>query len=82
MLVDKISDLNKEHDASIEVKDCSIKSLEDQLGQTNKQLAQVRMDKFKGGVIKGVFDFRSFLALFRLPAKCSKNHPIFLKFLQ
>ena len=32
--------------------------------------------------VKGVFDFRSFLALFRLPAKCSKNHPIFLKFLQ
>ena len=31
---------------------------------------------------KGVFDFRSFLALFRLPAKCPKNHPIFLKFLQ
>ena len=33
-------------------------------------------------MIKGVFDFRSFLALFRLPAKCPKNHPIFLKFLQ
>ena len=33
-------------------------------------------------IIKGVFDFRSFLALFRLPAKCPKNHPIFLKFLQ
>ena len=32
--------------------------------------------------LKGVFDFRSFLALFRLPAKCPKNHPIFLKFLQ
>ena len=33
-------------------------------------------------ISNGVFEFRSFLALFRLPAKCPKYHPIFLKFLQ
>ena len=37
---------------------------------------------FRYNLIKGVFQFRSFLALFRLPAKCPKNQTILLKFFQ